>query len=180
MSRLRDALLDELSRAALILAKRSIPSRTLRAAIRAERLTERSVRLLVPHYWALYYHDGRGPVLPKRASMIIYYRDPKDDPRLTSGYPVRMSDIKRLTRQQYLAGLLENKLRFRANPGGGTMQFMVVVPSTGPTRPGKSYPFFTKGMEAFPQLARDIIQRAMQLEFRRLNVSEQDVIRLRL
>jgi hypothetical protein len=47
----------------------------------------------VPHYWARYVHDGTGRV---RGVMMVWFPNPKNDPRLANGRPVTRSQIKRL------------------------------------------------------------------------------------
>ena len=96
-----------------------IPSRTLRRAMEVQigrqgegdDLGEDDGALYIPHYWATYLHDGRGPVHRKTAPYIIYFADIRDDPRVDGGrnYPVRASQIKKLTPSQYRAGLAKNR-----------------------------------------------------------------------
>lgn len=113
-----------------------IGSRTLRDAMRlVVDVNEGRAELYVPHYWALYYHDGRGAVRPITASKLVFFADPKDDPRLAGGYPERDFDIRTLTRDEYEFGLEENKRRRDAGLG----PFMFVVDSTGPAA---AHPFF--------------------------------------
>lgn len=52
--------------------------------------------LVWPHYWAVYYHDGRGPLRPKNGKYLVWFMDPEDDPRFDAGYPVRREDIRKL------------------------------------------------------------------------------------
>lgn len=57
--------------------------------------------LYIPHYWAIYVNDGRGPVAPVVAKFLVWFRNPLDDPRIKDGYPERASDIRRLTREEF-------------------------------------------------------------------------------
>jgi hypothetical protein len=51
----------------------------------------------VPHYWAIYYHEGRRVITPVSANFLVWFKDPKDDPRLINGKsPINRSDLKRL------------------------------------------------------------------------------------
>jgi hypothetical protein len=94
-----------------------------------------SARIVVPHYWAVYYHDGRGAFAAPAGRFLVYFADPDDDPRLEGGRPVREADARRLTREQFLAGLEENEARAAVGAG----PFMFVVRSVGPAG---AHPFF--------------------------------------
>jgi hypothetical protein len=53
--------------------------------------------LSVPHYWAIYYHDGRGEVRAKRDKVLVWFASIEDDPRVNStGHPVRVSQRRKL------------------------------------------------------------------------------------
>lgn len=119
------AILDRLGHAEIAKAKTLIGSKTLRDAIQLiVTANEGRAVLFIPHYWAEYYHDGRGPAVPVTASMLVFYADPSDDPRLVGGFPVRASDIQKLSPDDYRRGLEINAERRKA---GGT-PFMYVVP----------------------------------------------------
>ena len=82
---------------------RKIQSRTLRAALdrtKVEDVDSQTMKsiLTVPHYWAVYYHDGRGPIVAKRGKFLVWFRSIEDDPRIgSSGHPVRATDIRKLS-----------------------------------------------------------------------------------
>jgi hypothetical protein len=173
-------LLRELGEAGVRMARLGIRSATLRDALRFEQLSYKHGRLIVPHYWAIYQHDGRGPVLPRSKRYIVFFRDPNDDPRLAGGYPVRFKDVRRLTGDEFRRGLEENRRLFEANPAGGKQQFMVVRDDVGPTRPQASYPFFTKGMVRFPALVERMVAEFLRAEIKRLAVSDRSTATLRL
>lgn len=81
-----------------------IPSEQLQAALFSQELTDSRGLIRVPHYWARFIHDGRGPSPSASGTgkILVWFRDPKDDPRYPGGmYPIRRSDIKRLTRGQF-------------------------------------------------------------------------------
>lgn len=123
------AILEAIGPDEMRLARAYMGSATLRAAM--ELVVDASTgtgTINIPHYWAVYLHDGRGPVRPVTARKIVFFADPKDDPRLAGGYPVRASDIVRLTRDQYIDGLERNA----ENRKAGLPPFMYVVDSTGP------------------------------------------------
>lgn len=135
--RLYQEILTAVGEAELERVRPLIGSATLRQAIfLAVYASLSEARLIVPHYWAVYYHDGRGSVTPTNASKLVFFENPLlNDPRLSGAYPVRPGDVPRLTREQYLDGLAINAER-RAL---GQPPFMFVVDSVGPSRPR---PFF--------------------------------------
>lgn len=99
-------------------------------------------RLFIPHYWAVYYHDGRGAFGPKDNAVLVFFADPKDDPRIQGGYPERANDIRKLSRAEYEFGLRKNREAYdRGDP-----PYMIVTKSVGPAG---AHPFFTKGMVGF-------------------------------
>ena len=75
-------------------------------------------RLNVPHYWAVYYHEGRRVIRPVSASVLVWFRNPNNDPRLKGGKsPVYKSDVRRLTKAQFQFWSNENrKARRRGAP----------------------------------------------------------------
>ena len=112
-----------------------IGSSTLRKALRLiVEANQGRARLFIPHYWAVYYHDGRGGFGPKSARKLVFFDDPRDDPRAPT--PERQAQVRRLTRAEYEEGLRRNALRRAA---GFTRPFMYVVSSVGPAA---GNPFF--------------------------------------
>ena len=127
-------------------------SRQLAEALEVRQDSEQQARLYIPHYWGIYVHDGRGAFGPKRAKWLIWFRDPKDDPRLSRGRsPRRASQIRHLTPLEFQLGMERNKV----DPG-----FMILRKHVGPVRPS---PFFENepggGMHRFGRIAGDIIVR---------------------
>ena len=60
---------------------------------------ESEALVLTDFYWAIYYHDGRGPIRARPGKFLVFFRDPDDDPRINGAarnYPRRSSDIQRL------------------------------------------------------------------------------------
>lgn len=146
-SALYQRILTEIGGAELLRVKSLIGSKTLREAIRLiVDSNEGRAELYIPHYWAVYYHDGRRGFGPILASKLVFFADPRDDPRLAGGYPERDFDIRTLTREEYEAGLEENAARRKA----GQPPFMLVVDSVGPAA---AHPFFD-------QLASNAANRA--------------------
>jgi len=92
-----------------------------------------------PYYWAVYYHDGRGAIRARPGHKLVYFRSPDLDPRIPNRrYPVRATDIRRLTKQQFY--------RFLRNPASG----MIVRDSVGPA---EGDPFFTRAGRKFRRVA---------------------------
>lgn len=62
-----------------------------------------SARVYIPHFWALYVHDGRGPFGPTEGRIYLcWFRDPREDPRLYDGkQPERRAQVRHLTREQW-------------------------------------------------------------------------------
>lgn len=85
--------------------------------------------IYLPQYWAVYYHDGHGPVTPVNGKFIVYFTSIEDDPRVSGGkdYPVRSSQIRRLR-------LDPTEFRRLVEEGK-----LVVKRSTGPARPHKFF-----------------------------------------
>jgi len=152
-------VLQELGERELRVVSKAIGSRTLRAAIRLIiNESEERADLFIPHYWAIYYHDGRGSVHPVNARKLVFFDNHHDDPRLRGGRrPVRESEVKRLTKAQYEAGLRENQNRARL----GLRPFMYVVDSVGPSRPR---PFFTQAAKGAEERAEPVVRRVFERE----------------
>jgi len=102
--------------------------------------SEIEARVHLPHYWAVFFHDGRGPIKSK-GKKLIYFANPANDPRLAGGYPITRSDIKTLSQKDYEDGLQRNKeLRDTGQV------YMYVLDAVGPS---VGNPFFEEGMKGF-------------------------------
>lgn len=151
-------LLEALGAAAYEKVLPQIGSSTLQAALQVLiEEQELQVRLFIPHYWAVYYHDGRSGFGPKDATFLVFFPDPKDDPRLIAGRsPERANQLRRLTKAEFYRGLSENTRRRKA----GLPPFMLVIQnedgSPGTVGPAPAHPFFTEGMAGFALEADDI------------------------
>ena len=75
--------------------KAATESRTLRNALAIQR-EGNSIFLGVPHYWAIYYHDGRSQAEAPAGKFLIWFPNPLDDPRHSGVYPERAAQIQRL------------------------------------------------------------------------------------
>lgn len=164
---------DRLAARALLQARPLVQSRTLKAAMRPEvEATASGVRasLVIPHYWAVYYHDGRGPVRAKPGKKLVFYKRVEDDPRLVGGFPERATQIRKLTKAQFYRDLKAGKL--------------IAVESVRGTQPR---PFFERGMRPFRRKVGPIADKFVEecivnglREDKSLNVKERATARLRL
>ena len=134
-------LRQQLALAARDAARKAAKSKTIANSLEVVRLPSGEFVVESPFYWAVYYHDGRGPIHARPGHKLVYFRNPDDDPRIggaSRNYPKKRSDIKRLTKAQFY--------RFLRDPNSG----MVVRDSVGPS---KGDPFFTRGLRTFPARA---------------------------
>ncbi|RLB78177.1 MAG: hypothetical protein DRH24_14875 [Deltaproteobacteria bacterium] len=106
------------------LAQREVRSRTLRRAMAIDesQIGNGVIKVYVPHYWARFVHDGTGRV---RGVSMVWFPNPKDDPRLRWGRPIKRSQVKRLrlSRRKFYAlkkaGILvwcKNRRAIKGNP----------------------------------------------------------------
>lgn len=113
-------------------------------------------RVRIPHYWAIYVHDGRGPFRKER--FMVWWKNPKRDPRLKDGLsPVRASQVRRLTRAQWLQALQEREDWISS---GGDPYDAPVIITKAVRRATKPRPFFSNGpgggMQGFVNQANKI------------------------
>jgi len=96
----------------------------------------------VPFYWAVYYHDGRGPVVGTKRSLVFFKRI-EDDPRVAGGvrYPKRQSDIRRLTNEEFKRARAAGQLIITERVGNAI-----------------DHPFFTRGMQGFNSQAGKVVR----------------------
>ena len=155
-------VLQELGTREAGIVRGMIPSRQLRAALELiiEENEHRAV-LFIPHYWAVFYHDGRDTVRPQSAQKLVFFDNKNDDPRLRGGrYPETLSQVRRLTRREYARGLRINRERRRR----GQRAFMFVVDSVGPSG---AHPFFDELAQGAVARADALVRRAFNREIRR-------------
>lgn len=125
-----------------------IPSRTLRNALTTYQTGNRGY-MNVPHYWAIYYHEGHTrPIIPRTASMLVWYKNPAQDPRLSGGYPVRRSQVRKLTSAEFKRDRAAGKL-------------IVTKRSPYDGRPVRGRRFFANdgGMSGFVPVANRVVAR---------------------
>lgn len=156
-----------------------IPSEQLRAGLITIEEAKGKGKLHVPHYWALYIHDGRGPSPGAGGGdkILVWFKDPKNDPRYPGGvYPVRLSQVKRLTKAQFRKWSRINRAiigRYKQQSGKRILTAsdyramdlpMIIAKSSPGDRSGvKSVPFFSNapggGMAGFKGRAGSIAKR---------------------
>lgn len=111
------------------------PIRELQRALSVVSIDRRSTSLYIPHYWAVYVHDGRrAPFGPRRGTFLIWWKDPRQDPRLApfgGVTPQRASQLRRLTQAQFRAAL---ELRRQALAEGRDSPVVIVPEVRKPTR----------------------------------------------
>lgn len=157
------ALLDKLLTKADAVIRPQIPSRRLRQAMVKVFDVSQTRRargaLFITHFWAVMLHDGHRAFGPKDAKFLVYFVNEDDDPRKPT--PRRAADVRRLTRDEFNAGLQRNRDLEIQNPSGGTMQHMIIVksPRGRPGRVGATppRPFFSEGGKAFESQVDDIV-----------------------
>lgn len=85
-------------------------------------------RIHIPHYWAVYVHDGRGPFRMRRGRFMVWWKNPKLDPRLRGGRsPRRAANLRRLTKAEFQAALEDRNAWIAA--GGDPYDAPVVITS---------------------------------------------------
>ncbi len=129
-------------------ARGVIDSSTLRAALRVLiDPSKREARLFIPHYWAVYYHDGRSAFAASNTTFLIFYANPQDDPRFPGPQtPQRLANVRKLTPAEFQNGLRINAERRASN----LPPFMFVVRAVGSTT-GTFFFDNDVGMEGFSQ-----------------------------
>lgn len=180
-TKLLPTLAEELSKAAYNRVLPKIRSNQLRRGMRREQRGESSWALHIPHFWAVYFHDGRGPVYSKRNGYLVWFRNPNNDPRLRGGLtPERLSQTRRLSKVDFQKWSTINRnivKRYRQRTGRRVltssdyeaMQLPMVVIKMSPrdARPVPGALFFDNGpnggMSGFKQYASRYIVKDTSL-----------------
>ncbi len=195
----RRNLIKKMARRAAAIVRPLIPSRTLRRALRISQpqeitktkeesaldalfsgprpstVSRLSVHLTIAHYWALYVHDGRAGFGPLRAQVLVWFRNPRDDPRHkgTTDYPVRAADIRRLTREEFYEGVKINRaLGSKDNP----FPYMVIAKWRGGDRPHR---FFSEGLAGLGSKLTPLVETEMDRFIRSNLFSDTDKVTAR-
>jgi hypothetical protein len=134
-------------------------SKTLASALRVNIYNNETAALYIPHYWAIFVHDGRGGFGPKNQGFYVWFRDPNDDPRLIGGKtPERLYQKRRLTAAEYREGLRRNR---RHLDNGGDPYDMPMIVTRIVRRGMAPSQFFSNrhGMRGFAKRAGTIAKR---------------------
>ncbi len=123
------------------------PYGRLKTSFRANALPSGHAVVWSIYYWALFVNDGRGPI-HAGDGQLLFYRDPRDDPRVQEGYPTKPSNRRRLTTAEVRVGLFTRRL-IRIGPGR----------SVGPTSKTR---FIERGVAAGRNLASKAAKRFLQ------------------
>lgn len=133
------------------------PIRALQKALRVQIVGPDEVQLQIPHFWAVYVHDGReAPVRPQVATFMIWWENPREDPRLrpTGVTPQRASQIRHLTADEFREALAT----FRSYTAAGFKSPVIVRRHV--TKPTPPSPFFSNevggGMHGFVKKANEV------------------------
>jgi hypothetical protein len=98
-------------------------------------VSEEEVKAIVKtdFYWAVYYHDGRGPMKARPGKYLVFYANPTQDPRTFGGtsYPKRHKDYRPLRLSK---SVFRQKLKNKE---------IFAVKRVGPAEP---HPFFERQM----------------------------------
>lgn len=134
-------LLKAIGTQAMRYVRPKIPSTSLRKALNLFVFSEVRAFVQIPHYWAIYVHDGRGPFSMPAGRVMCWFRDPKNDPRLREGHsPVRAADIRRLTKEEFRFWVQKNREAVKA----GTEPPMIITRRI--RRGTRPTPFFDNGL----------------------------------
>jgi hypothetical protein len=164
---LKKQLVRRMGLFAIAYVRPKIPSKTLRRGLLFFPTSEVLGYVYLPHYWALYVHDGRGPFRMPAGSVMCWFRDPSNDPRLR-GFggqtPPRKIQLPRLTKSQFEFWLEENR---RAIERGDQPPMIVTKQINKPT---KATPFFSNepggGMFGFSQRVFPVLHSIVRADFK--------------
>ncbi len=158
---IRERIEPGLAEEALVRVKAATESRTLREALRVQR-SAGSIFIGVPHYWAVYYHDGRTPAHAPPGKFLIWFPNPQDDPRHGGQFPVRASEIQRLNLPaEELRNLIETGVAVVARVSPRSLQNV------------KGKKFFDRGLRNFFAKGNE----KAPLEFSRYMKEDLDLVR---
>lgn len=73
------------------------PYGRLKNSIRSRPSGPTTVEIFSLYYWARFVNDGRRPIKNK---LMIWYKDPTDDPRTKAGYARKQGQLRKLTKKE--------------------------------------------------------------------------------
>lgn len=161
-------LATELARAGRDYVRPFIPSQTLRSSlqvVQGESFNKSSI--FIPHYWAVYLHDGRGAFGPRKKRVLVYFRNPANDPRIRGGYPVRAVENRRLTEGEWNYWLRQNRIALAL----GVPPPMIIKKFVGPQR-GSFFFDNSRTMGVFAGRIADTIVQKEAIPFLRESLKE--------
>jgi hypothetical protein len=179
-------LLDKLLTAADQVIRPQIPSRRLRPRLQKVFDLSKARRarggLFLSPFWAVMLHDGHRAFGPKNAKFLVYFVNEHDDPRKPT--PDRLAEVRRLTKDEFIAGMDRNRELAAVNPGGGPMQHMIVV-KTQTGRPGRvgaspATNFFSEGGKAFEAQVDSIVFKELDAFIRKNTPTDSQTVRFTL
>lgn len=149
----RLAMMTELARVASFNIAAEVPTRAYGRLRQSFRFIVTSTRVIIysTYYWARWVNDGRGSVHAKDGEWLIFFEDPKDDPRIKSGYPRKPEQVKRLTPRQFEKALERDQL--------------IMAESVGPA---EGLQFLEKGIRKSREEIPAKVQKLLQGDIRRL------------
>jgi len=140
-----EALTGELVEGFLLIAmaraREVIPSETLKRGLHYAITGPETGYLEVPHYWAVYVHDGHGPVGGDQ--VVVWFIPPELDPRIPNGNPERLAEKRSLTASEIAFGLELNR---HARRGGVPPNRWPMQVHSGTKKGVSGSYFFTDGM----------------------------------
>lgn len=76
-------------------------SKTLANGMERKIISDKSGKLVIPYYWAVYLDRGRRNKT-KASGAYVWFKNPRDDPRFKNGYPPKKrSDVRNLTSEEW-------------------------------------------------------------------------------
>lgn len=154
-SRYRLQLLTIIARKAKQNIEAFIPERRFGRLKRSIRfiVTGDGVTIYSLYYWARFVNDGRGKIEAPAGKVLVFFKDPEDDPRIATDYPRKPESVKRLRL---------SKARFRALRKSGDL---IVTRSVGPA---SALNFLAPGIQKTRQEARGVFRDLIRGETRKL------------
>jgi VQ motif len=147
-------VLERICALAVDTARPLIPSQTLADALAViEGESDYQRFLSIPHYWAVYAHDGWGAFGPSKCDFLVWFRDKLDDPRTNYGqqYPVREGDIRKLTKEEF-----RYCLQLNAQDRAAGLRPRMVIAKFQP-RVHQGVAFFSEGLAGLSSAAAPLV-----------------------
>lgn len=150
-----------------------ITSDFLRRQVYLQRGPSETVLTTPVHWIGPYYFGFSGTIRPKDAEVLVWFTDRRDDPRPPT---IRREPGNRLTRDEFRAGVAENRRRAAEANGGPYIPFMVIAKYARVRQRGN--PFFRDGARTSAREWKSAVQRSFRNLVRSFAISERDVARV--